>query len=431
MKLGITAAMTLALAGCPSKKSDEASVAPPKKLYVSSGLCHAGLGITAYPAVAAAGVSTASRAITRWNSDNGSFIDTFLDLNQVTTFSAATFPQSALDSGDSILLLTENGTNFGDRQITRINKADTNVKSVYSADTNAFTNVAAHITRSMARDTDGTVIFSRSLFAERLSGTGTRITKGGAANPWINSAALTGTCFNAAAALISKVIIMPPFSTESNGKMIFAHSAATAVTNRIGIISSNGLTSGAAADCLAGVQISSTQHKDLDGTTNLPASGTPGGLNALGPAVTGMVYIPTPAPATTTGKLIVTYSAPVNTAFDNTTNINFAIVAWDVNETSASAATLVAPQVLYKNSAILVTPSTIAYDASTSSIFVGVGSAPGQVTQVANNAGFNIEKFTLNLSSAVPTLTRVAPTNSPFIVGTAQTRCISDIMIAD
>ena len=404
--------------GC-SKSSTDASVATPKTLYVAAGGCYSGSGITSYTA------TTSSRAVTKWSTATGLFSGTFTDLNVGSNVSVNTVPQAMIDLGDSMLLLTENATTVGDRKIFKIVKSNPGTYITYANDPTAFTAVASNITRSMALDVDGTITFSKSIASERLNTLGVRINKGGA-NAYINPVAATASCFTAAATQIQAVALMTPFTNMNQGKSIYIHAGATAVLNRIGIIQRTGLTSGTATDCAASSLaggLSATAH------SNAPNLSGPVIFNATGASPTSMVYIATPSPALTTGKLLVTYSGAVATAFDNNTTFNYGVVSWDITETSDTAATITNPVILFRDESVLWAPSAITYDATTSSVYVAVGGSPGLINQTTQNFGYNIEKFTLDMNT--PMLTRVSVNNQPFIIGNSQTKCISNMTIGN
>ncbi len=219
---------------------------------------------------------------------------------------------------------------------------------------------------------------------------------------------------------------MTPFTGMNQGKLIYIHSGNTAATNRIGIVQRTGLTSTTVADC-AGANpaggLAAVAHANATGLTG------PITFAATGASPTSMVYIPTPAPALTAGKLIVAYSGSTNTAFDNLTNFNYGIVMWDITESSDTVATLTNPIILWRDESILWAASAMAYDSSTRSLYVAVGGAPGAVDQTLSNYGYNIEKFTLDMTT--PALTRVATNNKPFIIGSGYTKCISHMVIGD
>ena len=413
--------LTLAVGCSKSSEVESIVVAVPKTLYVASGACYSGSGITTYTG------PLSSRAVTKWSTALGTpgGSSTFTDLNVGTNVSANTVPQAMIDKGDHILLLTENATTMSDRKIFRIMKNDTSTYFVHATDPTAFTATATHITRSMAQDADGSISFTKSLFAERINSLGIRIVKGGA-NPWVNSAAATGNCFTAAATQIQNVTLMQPFTAMNQGKLLFIHAGATAATNRIGAIQRSGLTSATAADCAGSNPAggaSTVAH------VNAPNLTGPVTFVATGASLTSMVYIRTPAPATTTGKLIVSYSGSVATAFDNNTTFNYGVVMWNVTEASDTAVTIDTPTILWRDESVVWAPSSMAYDSSTGSLYVAVGGAPGVINQTTAGYGYNIEKFSLDINT--PLMTRVSKNNQPFIIGNAYTKCISNMVVAD
>jgi hypothetical protein len=423
-KAATVAITAIMLTACPKAANTASTAATPKTLYIASGQCYSGTGITSYSNV------TASRAITKWDTTSGDFKSVFTDLNVATNVSAGTVPQSMIDKGDHLLVLTENpSATGGDRKIWKIMKSDPSTYITYATDPTSFTNTATHITRSMAQDADGSIVFSKSLMMEKVSPIGARIVKGGA-NPWVNSTGVAGNCFTAAATLISSVNIMTPFTGTSQGKIIYTHSGATAVTNRIGVSSRTGMTTATAADCMgssAAGGASTTAH------VNGGALLGPVAMAATGSSLTSSVYIPTPSPALTTGKLIVSYGPSVITQFDNNTTFNTGIVVWDVTETAdltaAVSVTFTNPTIVWRDDSVVWAPSAMAYDSTDNSLYVAVGGAPGVINQTTSNFGYNVEKFTLNTSTFL--LTRVAVNNAPFIQGNAYTKCISDLKLAD
>jgi len=414
-----TVCSALAFQSCQKKSEDAASVATPKTLYVASGQCYSGSGITTYTA------AQASRAVTKWDTSSGASKGVFTDLNVGNNVSVGTVPQSMIDRGDHILLLTENATTMGDRKVFKVDKTDPSIYTVFANDPTAFNAVAANITRSISMDVDDTLSFSKSVAIERLNTLGVRIVKGGA-NAWINPAAATGNCATAAATLIPQIQHMAPFTNMNQGKLIYLHAGNTAALNRIAIAQRTGLTSGTAADCAGS---SPAGGASAVAHTNAPNLTGPVTFLGTGASLTSMVYIPTPAPASTTAKLIVSYSASVNTAFDNNTNFNYGIVMWDITETSDTAVTIGNPVILWRDESIVWAPSAMAYDSTEGSLYVAVGGSPSLINQTTQNFGYNIEKFTLDINT--PKMTRVSNNNQPFIIGNANTKCISNMIIAD
>lgn len=400
----------LAFLSCAKKEDESLSnslLAGTKVLYFASGQCNSGTGITTFSS------TTASKMVSRVNL-------TTADVSQVLDFSAQyqggffapeTTPQSLVDSGSSLFLLTENSVNMGERKILTIPKSSPYNTSVYSNDALALTQVAAHITRTLSKDVDGALLFSKSVAIEKIGTSSLRIPMG--TNPWVSSPA--GSCATSNT-YISSAQVMPPYTGTSTGKIIFAHQGNSAALNRLAIISNDGYAT--AGNCLNGYQISTTTHTNAPGIT--------GSLTfaAAGVSPTSMVYVPTPT-GTSTGKLIVSYSASVNTELTNATNLNYAIVMWTVNETSSSVATLTSPVVLYRDSSVIFGASAMAYEPESSTLYVAAASQSGTANLTTAGYGYKIEKFALDLNT--PSLTRVGTT--PFVNRSSATKCISSMII--
>ena len=427
------ATTAVAFTSC-QKSAEEESVAASKVLYVSSGACNSGVGVTTYTA------ATASRAITKWNTSTGLFISSVIDWNSAAGF-ANSVPQQVIDEGDSLLILADNNTTFTERKVFRVDKDNlgvfqTVVPQAWSA---APASVAGHINRSFQKDAKGQLTIVRSSSIERTNSLGALIPgPTAAATAYANPAAVTGTCvpgtitiagtvtaggtFN----IISDAFLLEPSNGQPNGKIIFSNAGALLAINRISATIQAGLTTATTAHCAGTSQITTTTH------TYAPDLGTGNPtFDANGPSITSMIFIATPAPATTTGKIIVAY-APSNSAVTaqyNTTNLNHAIVMWDVTETSAIAVSFTNPIVLANDDTVVIAPSAMAYDSSTSTLWVAVGPAARNVSQSGGNQGYNIEKFTLDMTT--PKLTRVHNNFQPFVIGNAQTKCISGLTIGN
>lgn len=436
LKLVLTATTLLSIVGCQQPAEDSASLAP-KSLYVSSGLCNSGPGVVTYTA------ATASRSVTKWDTSSGSYKEKVIDWNTAAGFTNS-LPQQVFVSGSKLYILAENATTMTERKIFSVDVDNTGIYNTVVPSTASAAPVAAatHIARSMKIDANGFITMNRATSIERFSPAGAIIPSPAAAGTsFINPAAITGTCFPAAALTtgtvtaggtyvgIGDMAVLDPAFGKASGKTIFSINGATAANNRLSATIADGLTSATAAHCAGTAQISTTTHTvapDL-----CPQGSCTVTFDTNGVSATSMVFIPTPSPATTTGKLIVTY-APSNTAAtaqNNITNLNHAVVMWDVTEVSLTSVTFTSPVVLYNNDSILIAPSAIAYDASTSSIYVAVGPVARTGTQ-SNGQGYNIEKFTLDIST--PKLTRVTDsTFKPFIVGNSDTKCISGMTIGD
>ena len=409
----------LAAAAVSCQKASEDPAAPsvvvevvPKKLYVSSGICNSGSGVTTYV------VATASKVITKWNTSTGVYGGVFLDFNS-GSFIANSAPQNILDDGANMYVVVEHGT-AANRAIIKVPKSDPNNYATYYA--NAATLSA--VLKGFARDADGSIVVGRTTAIEKITAAQGRATIG--ANAWVNAPA--GNC-GTSITNMTAVAVMNPLTAAgyTSGKIIFAHGNGTAATNRIAIVRDNGYIG--ATDCLAGAQT------NLAGS--VPASNRPSrvmAFNAAGPAPTSLVYIPLATPtATATGRIIATYSAnQISNSAAGVYNLNHGVVAWDVLEDAVGGVTLTtSPVVLWDDISVVYGASAIAYDSTTSSLYVAVGGEPGVAVgaYATNNVGYNVEKFTYSVSAN--TLTRVTVNNRSFIHGDATTKCISGLAIGD
>lgn len=401
--------------GCSQSSEEEtpASIvaAAGKSLYIASGQCNSGLGITTYTGL------TSSRLLSKVDLSTGA-LSYLLDLSspyQGGNLAPETSPQALVDDGDNILMLTENAVNTGDRKVFSIPKSSPFNMSVYANDVNALTSTAGHITRSLVKDADGSLLFSKSVSIEKLGTNTLRIPMGAAS--WINAPA--GNCATSTT-LMSTMVTLPPFSPATSGKILFAHNAAVTANNRIAIVSQDGYS--VAGNCIAGVQVTGVAHSYATNITG-PAITFPA---VQGVNVTAMVYIPT---GTGTGKLITAYSAAINTELNNNTNQNYAIVMWDITESSTTAATITNPVILYRDFSIIFGVSAMAYDASTGHLYVASASQPGVAIQTTAGYGYKVEKFLLDITT--PTLTLVQVDNKPFLNRSSATKCISSMIVAD
>ena len=405
-------ALTAATFSC-SKATDTAVVTPSRGLYIASGQCNSGLGITTYSS------STSSRLVSKVNLSSGA-MSFFLDLSspyQGGNLLQETSPQSLVDDGANVLMLTENATiaGTGERRIFTIPKASPYNMSIYSTDYNALTPTPAHITRALAKNVDGTLLFSKSVSIEKIGTNSLRIPMG--ANAWVNAPA--APC-SSSATLMSSVIALPPFSPATVGKVLFAHNDTVAANNRMGIVSQDGYS--VAADCTGGVQVSGVAHTYASNVTGpLPIIFAAGGVN-----VTSMIYIST---GTGTGKVIASYSAATAAELNNNANLNYAIVMWDVTEASTTLSTLTNPVVLYRDFSTIFGVSAMAYDDTTGVLYVATASQPGVANQTTSGYAYKVEKFTLNITT--PSLTLVQVNNKPFVERSSATKCISSMIVAE
>lgn len=396
--------------GC--QKKEDASVVPvsTKFLYIASGACNSGSGITTFTG------ANSSKMVSKVNMASKSQA-TVLDFSapfQGGSFAPETNAQSIVDNGSSLIVLAENNVNMGERKMYTVPKSSPYNASIYSNDVLAFTATAAHVERAMDRDADGSIIFSKSVSLEKIGSNALRVPI--ASNPWVNAPA--SSCATSTT-MLSAVRVMPTFAGANGGKILFAHQGTTAASNRLGIISGDGYA--AAVSCLNGYQITAVTHVNAPGVSGPVTFNTTNGVSP-----TAMVYVAPKAPATT-GSLIVAYSSSVATDLNNSTNLIFAIVMWTVTESSVSAATLTNPTVLYNNFANIFGISAMTYDPEDSSLYVATASQPGVANQATAGYGYKIEKFTLD--TAAPSLTLVRDSNLPYVDRSSATKCISSLAI--
>lgn len=427
LALGVIA--TMATFSCSKNSNDNAAVAE-RYLYISSGQCNSGQGITSFSS------TNSSRVVSKVGlSSKGSSI--VFDLNAAYTggfLNQETGAQSIIDNGTSLLMLTENATSsgIGDRKIWQIPKSSPFNTAFYAQDTQAFTSGGVgnpDITRAMAKDADDTILFSKSTAIEKIGTNVVRIPQSGP-NPWISAPA--APCA-AATTFITAVAIMPPFTGTGNGKVIFAHQGVAAASNMIGIISRNGSPPAGVGACLGGQTILSSSPMTLD--TGL-AAGTKKTIDPAGASPTAMVYIPTPS-GPTAGKLLVALS-PAGAALDNSTNLNNGIVMYNVTETTDTTASISpAATVLYESGSVAFGISAMTYDSTTGSLYVATASQPGVANQTTQAYGYKVEKFSLNLANAgvSPILTLVRDTSvvpsRPFIERNSLTKCITGLAVGN
>ncbi|WP_413291781.1 hypothetical protein ACLSU7_10210 [Bdellovibrio sp. HCB185ZH] len=332
--------LSVGLGACEPKVEDSASSGT--HLYITSGTCYVGNGLTA---------ETPSRTVSKLNLSTGVVDEIIMDYNTVNSTDR---PQAVLNSDDSnLLVLVENSTSNA-RRIDLVKKKGSSQFSTFFNDSTTLTNTAAHIVRSMFRTPDGGLLISKSVAAEKISSSKGRVTVG--ANPFIN-APTGGSCGTTNNSLITAAVAV------SNSKYIFAHAAATPNNRVVFVNNVNGYS--ASADCSSAVA--------APATTTYP---------------TAMVYIPSTTTANA-GYLLVSYSS--------STAAQDYIYAYDVNETTGviSGATKA-----YENSSVLRGISAMTYDSSSGGVFVANGS-----TTLANGIErftFDATSKTLTRVGAVP-----------------------------
>lgn len=418
----VMAGVAFALTGCSSNSADEASTALSKKLYIASGQCNSGLGVTSF------GTQNSSRRVSKLDLTTKQ-LTTFLDLTEPFVggvFGIDTGAQALVNDGKNILMLTENAVAMSDRKIYTIPKASPFNTEIYSTDPLALTQTAGHITRSLLKDADGALLFSKSVGIEKVGINTLRIPQG--ANPWVNAPA--STCATSTT-FMSAMQVLPPYTGSTAGKIIYSHAGATGALNRIGIVSADGYS--IAANCLIGYQINAVAHTyaaNVTGPLPIVFAGTGGPPTTIGTSPTSMVFIKTGDAPGVIGKLVVSYSAAVAAETSNNVALNYAIVAWDVNESSATVATLTNPVILSRQLDAVFGISAMAYDSDAKALYVATASQTGVMNQTTAGYGYKIEKFNydpVTLNEA----TLVRENNKPYMERTSGTKCITSMVVGE
>ncbi|MEQ1722873.1 MAG: hypothetical protein ABL930_06825 [Pseudobdellovibrio sp.] len=408
--------------GCAKSSDETAAASSGKNLYFATGQCNSGTGITTLSS------TLSSRMIAKVNlsSKVQSVVFDLAAEYQGGFFAPETGAQAIVDNGTSLLLLTENAINMGDRKIFSVPKSNPFNTVIYASDSNALTQTAAHITRSMVKEIDGSLLFSKSIAIEKIGSNVLRIPSG--ANPYINAPGTNGANIcNTSITFMSNIAVLPPFTSTTNaGKIIFSHQGGTAGSNRLGIINKDGYT--ATTDCYAGKSVPSIVLANDTGVSGLVS------MDTTGPSPTSMVYIPdTVTP--TQGKLIVGYSSSVAANLNNGTGFNYGIVMYDVTDATATTATIQASgtgTVLYNTFSNVFGISAMTYDSTNKHLYVATASQQGVANQTTAAYGYKVEKFALDLTATtVPKLTLIRDNNKPFMDRSSFTRCITSMAIGD
>lgn len=186
-------------------------------LYVASGACYGGGVATA----------TGSGTIAVLDPDTGDLRRILVDYGST---SPGDMPVAISDYDDEHILVAVENT--GGRRLDLVRKDGAGLFT-YLTNTTALNGVL----RAMSLSADGTVLVAKSTAIEKFSPSKARITQG--ANPYVNAPG--GTCATATTMMID-------VKTVANGKILFAHAAASP-NNKIGLIAASGYA--VAADCLA------------------------------------------------------------------------------------------------------------------------------------------------------------------------------------
>ncbi len=309
-------------------------------LYVASGTCYGG-GVA---------VSTASNTITKFDLATGAYDTLLVDYN---SFSPSDSPVGMVNySSSQILVLVENASG---RRIDLVDKTYYNTVTTYLVNSTAM---SAQL-RGIFMSPDGGLLVSKGTALEKFSSNKSRITSG--ANPFVSAPA--GSC-------ATSTTLISSMTTLSNGKILYAHAAATP-NNKFGVIAATGYS--VSADCLS--------SQTAPSTTALP---------------TGIMMH-------TSGKILVAYGS-------TTAGSNY-VYSYDINPTTNAISNTA---VAFSDSTIINGPSAMALDSSSGNVYVAN----------ALSTSNTIEKFTY----ASGALTRVG--TSPYIPSQIYTRCVTSMMVS-
>jgi len=375
---GFLVAATAFFSGCSntSKVTESPTTTTPsptdgtstaRYLYVASGQCYSGNGITTFTG------TTASNYIYRLSTSTG------LKEMQITDYYTAGLntgdsPISLVDNGSEGLLVLVGNNGVGGGSIDKLAKELAAGPTLYSFNSGMHDGDF----RNMVKLSDNALLFSKSTAIEKLTMGKARVTIAGT-NPYVSSPG--GSCATTAT-------LITALAELGNGNLVYAHAAASP-NNKLAIISASGYAS--AADCKA------TQAAPQ--TTTYP---------------TAMVYI------SSVKQLLVAYGGAAVT-----TGIN-SIQVYDMDETTN---TFGAPTALYDLAGYPATYpyqlfgiSAMTFDPVDNSLYVATA-----ITTATTAVNYAIEKFTYN--STTKTMTRVG--SAPFYNYGIDTKCISSLMIGN
>lgn len=368
----LTLFMTLLMVGCeqplPEESSDGSSSS--RRLYVSSGLCYSGGGLTTFTNL------TSSNMVYSVNLATGARESVIADYNRAPALTGDSPTSIHIGNGDELQILVENTTTVAARRIETASKSSTS-RSLLISNAAALNGVV----RDMIRLPSGDFLVSKSTAIERFTSGNVRILKG--TNPYVSAPA--APCATSTT-LHSKLLTLP------SGAIIYAHAATG--QNRIGIIAASGY--GVAADC-----------KAAQAAPNAAAFPTAMAYDAVN------------------SKLIVAYGG-ASTA----DNLNV-IYAYNVNETTL---TISSPQEIYDSnryptdfSYLLFGISGLALDPETGHLYVATA-----ITTATTVLNYAIEKLSYNASAIGVNNNSVLRREGsvPFYQYGSDTKCISDMVIA-
>lgn len=364
------AALLITSCGQASLENTAASVSGPY-LYVTTGACYSGNGITPFSNTAA------SNLVYRLNLSTGQK-DMLIADYYSSPANPGDSPVSIVDNdSDSVLVLVENTTTVSLRRIEKVEKRSYGSRSTFNGNTTAL---SAQL-RNMIRLPDNYLLVSKSTAVEKILQTASRLTIG--ANPWLSLNTPASSC-TTSTTLISAV------QKLTNGMLVFAHAGTG--NARIGTVSALGYS--AAIDC------KSSQAAPV--ATAFPTAMAYDALNNV---------------------LIVAYSGSTTA-----TDIN-SIYTYSIDESTGAISN---PQKIYDANLfgstynyLLFGISAMTLDSSTNTLYVAT-----TVSTSAVAVNYKIEKFTYNPSLIGTNNSSVLQYQGTFYNYGNDTKCISSMMIA-
>ncbi len=364
--------LLLVVTSCTPVKKNEEAATTTRYLYVATGACYSGNGLTSFTN------TTSSNLVYRVNLETGVKEDVIADY-YASPSNAGDTPVSIVDyDADHILVLVENTTTVSLRRIELVEKKPYGSRITY---TNNTTALSAQL-RRMIKLSDNYLLISRSTAAEKHKDGSNRLTIG--ANAWLTMAAPVSSCTTSNTLITS-------LAQLNNGMLVYAHAATG--QSRIGVVSPLGYT--IAGDCKAA--------QAAPNATSFP---------------TAMFY------DSVNQKLIVSYGGSTNAADLNT------LYAYTINETTGAISS---PQELYDSNVFGSTYNyflfgipAMAYDSEKSTVYVA-----STINTLTTATNYKIEKLTYAPDQIGTTNTAVLTTSaSTFYPYGNDTKCISDMMVA-
>ncbi|MFS4459302.1 hypothetical protein [Bdellovibrio sp. HCB2-146] len=363
------------LTACQPEVEEQSSSS--RYLYVATGACNNGFGITTYTG------TNASNVIFRLNAESGQYEGRIADFSTVADAPAT--PVSVTDFDDDYLLaLIEHGTL---RRVEKIEKKLSGERTTFYNNTSATAPIGAltGVLKSIIKVSDGYLI-SKTTAIEKLNTSLTRVPGTGTAS-WV--ATPGGVCATANINFNS-LTTYPTTGNASGYNIVYTHSAgaSNATTNRIGVI--NGLTGwNGTTGCVSN-------------QSTVAAAATP----------VAAVYMKNHH------RLVVAYAGT------NTTPQN-SLYTYAIDEAATSNVISDAFKG-YDDPNVIFAASAMYYDEETSSLYVAGGAAIA-TNLTTGNTVYKIEKFTYDATTKL--FTRVG--SLPFYAGNIETRCISSMFVGN